>query len=78
MRQVASKEESMVVINADERTMRQWVCIILEFAPYNRRRCLMFAGNDILRTALLMVDITPSVHWRWALGLSDVVSDVPR
>ena len=54
------------------------MCIILEFAPYNRRRCLMFAGNGVLRTALLIVDITPRVHWRWALGLRDVVRAVPR
>jgi hypothetical protein len=40
------------------------VCIILECAPYNRRRCLMFAGNGVLRAALLIMDITPSVHWR--------------
>ena len=54
----------MAVIAAGESAMRQRVCIILEFAPYKRRRCLMFAGKGVLRTALLMVDITPSVHWR--------------
>ncbi len=78
LRQVASKKESTAIIDAGERAIRQWVCIILELAPYRRRRCLMFAGNGVLSTALLIGDITPSLHWRWALGLSDVVSGVPR
>ena len=38
----------------------------------------MLAGIGVFSTALLMVVITPSVHWRWALGLRDVVRVVPR
>ena len=38
----------------------------------------MFGGRGVFNTALLMVAITSSVHWRWALGLRDVVRAVPR
>jgi hypothetical protein len=44
-RQVASSRESMEVIAVGERAMRQRVCIILELAPYRRRRCLIFGGR---------------------------------
>jgi hypothetical protein len=77
-RQVASSEESIEVIAADERAMRQCVCIMLELAPYRRRRCLMFGGRGVFSTALLMVDMTSSIHLRWALGERDAVSAVPR
>jgi hypothetical protein len=76
--QVASIEESMEVIAPDERAMRQCVCIILELAPYRRRRCLMFGGRGVVSTALLMVARTSSVNLRWALGQRDVVRAVPR
>ena len=45
-RQVASSRESMEVIAVGERAMRQCVCIILEMAPYRRRRCLMFGVGE--------------------------------
>ncbi len=73
MRQVASSEESMEVIDAGERAVRQCVCITLELAPYRRRRCLMFGDRGVVSTALLMVDMTSSVHLRWTLGQRDVV-----
>jgi hypothetical protein len=38
----------------------------------------MLGGRGVFSTALLMVAITSSVHWRWALGLRDVVRAVPR
>ena len=39
----------------------------------------MFGGRGVFSTtALLMVAITSSVHWRWTLGLRDVVRAVPR
>ncbi len=77
-RQVASSEESIEFIAIDERAMRQRVCIVLELAPYRRRLCLMFGGRGVFSTALSMVDMTSSVHLRWALGQRDVVSAVPR
>ena len=78
LRHVASSEESMEVIAAGERAMRQCVCIILEFAPYSRSRCFMLGGRGVFSTALLMVAMIPSVHWRWALGQRDGVRAVPR
>jgi hypothetical protein len=54
------------------------VCIILELAPYRRRRCLIFGGRGVVSTALFMVARTSSVHLRCALGQRDVVSVVPR
>ncbi len=77
-RQLASSEESIDVIAAGERVMRESVCIILELAPYRRRRCLMFGGRGVFSTALLMVDMTSTVDLRWALGQRDAVSTVPR
>ena len=78
MRQVASSEESMEVIAAGDRAMRQCVCIILELAPYSRSRCFMLGGRGVFSTALLMVVMTPSVHWRCAFGHREAVSAVPR
>jgi hypothetical protein len=69
----------MEVIAVGERAMRQGVCIIiLELAPYRKRRCLIFGGRGVVSTALLMVVRTSSVHLRSALGQRDVVSAVPR
>jgi hypothetical protein len=67
-RQVASSRESIEVIAVCERAMRQCVCIVLELAPYRRRRCLIFGGRGVVSTASLMVVITSSVHLRCALG----------
>jgi hypothetical protein len=75
---VDSSEESIEVIAAGERAMRQWVCIILELAPYRRRRCLILGGRGVVSTALLMVVMTSSVHMRWALGQREAVSAVTR
>ena len=74
---MASSRQSMEVIAAGERAMRQCVCISLELPPY-RRRCLMFGDRGVVSTALLVVARASSVHLRWALGQSDVVSAVPR
>ena len=68
----------MEVIAVGERAMRQCECIILELAPYRRRRCLIFGGSGVVSSALLMVARTSSVQLRWALGQRDVVSAVPR
>ena len=78
LRQVVSSDESMEVIAAGERAMRQCVCIILELAPYRSRRCLMFGGRGVVSTALLLLAKVSSVHLRWALGHRDAVSVVPR
>ena len=40
LRHVAYNLESIIVMAAGENAMRQWVCMIFEFAPYSRRRCL--------------------------------------
>jgi hypothetical protein len=68
----------MEVIAVGERSMRQCVCIILELAPYRRRRCLIFGGRRVVSTALLMVAKTSSVHLRFDLGQRDAASAVPR
>ena len=68
----------MEVIAACERAMRQCVCIMLELALYRRRHCLIFGGEGVVSTALLMVARTSSVHLRCALGQRDVVKAVPR
>ena len=68
----------MEVIAVGERVMRQCVCMLLELAPYKRRRCLIFGGRGVGSTALLMVAKTSSAHLRYALGQRYVVSAVPR
>ena len=68
----------MEFIAVGERVMRQCVCMLLELAPYKRRRCLIFGGRGVVSIALLMVARTSSVHLRCALGQRDVVSAVPR
>jgi len=77
-RQVASSRESMEVIAIGDRAMRQCICIILELAPYRRRRCLILGGREVVSTALTMVARTSSVHLRWALRQRDAISAVPR
>ena len=42
---VASSSESMVVIDAGKSAIRQCVCMILELAPYMRRRCFIPGGR---------------------------------
>ncbi len=55
-RHVALILESMDMIIAGDSTIRQCVCIILELAPYRRRRCCIPGGERVDRTALLMAD----------------------
>ena len=78
LRHVASSLESMVVIVDGESAMRQCVCMILELAPYRRRRCFTPGGRGVARTALLMVDTVLMVHVRCAFGLKDAVRAVPK
>jgi hypothetical protein len=66
------------LIAAGERAMIHRMCILLELAPYRRRRCSMFGSRGVFSTALLMVGMTSSVHFRWALGHGDDVSIVSR
>jgi hypothetical protein len=68
----------MDVIAVGERAMSQCLCIILELAPYRRRRCLIFGGKGVVSTALLMEARTSSVYLKWALGQRDVVTAVSR
>jgi hypothetical protein len=77
LRHVAFIVEFMEFIAAGDRAMRQFVCIVLELAPYRRRRCLMFGGKGVVSTALLMLAMTSSVYLRWGLRQRDAVSAVP-
>ena len=75
---MASSRESMEVIAVGERVMRQCMCIVLELAPYGRRRCLIFGCRGVVSTVLPVVARTSSVHLRCALGQRDAVSAEPR
>ena len=66
------------MIIAGESAMRQCVCMILELAPYRRRRCLTPGGRGVARTALLIVDKVSMVHLRCAFGLREAVRAVPK
>ena len=61
-----------------ESAIRQWVCIILELAPYSSNRCLISSGRGVERIALLMLVRVSRVHARCALGHRDAVRAVPR
>ena len=61
-----------------ESAMRQNVCMILELAPYSRRRCFTPGGRGVARTALLIVDKMSIVHLRCAFGFRESVRAVPR
>jgi hypothetical protein len=52
--------------------------MILELAPYRRRRCFTPGGRGVARTALLIVDKVLMVHVRCAFGLKDAVRAVPK
>ena len=78
LRHVASSLESILVIYAGESAIRQCVCMILELAPYKRRRCFTPDGRGVDRTALLIVDKVAIVHLRCAFGLREDVRVVPR
>jgi hypothetical protein len=58
----------MVVIHAREIAIRQCVCMILELAPYRRRRCFITGGRGVAMNALLMMDKVSIVHLRCAFG----------
>ena len=66
------------MIDAGESAIRQCVCIILELAPYRRRRCFTPGGRGVARTALLIVAKVSIVHLRCAFGLREAVRVVPR
>ncbi len=78
LRHVASSVESIVVIYAGESAIRQCVCMILELAPYRRRRCFTPGGREVARTALLIVDKVSIVHLWCDFGLREAVRAVPR
>ena len=78
LRHVASSLESIVVIAVGESAMRQCVCMILELAPYRRRRCFIPGGRGVARTALLIVAKVSVVHLRCAFGLREAVRAVPK
>ena len=77
-RQVAPNLESMEVMALGQSVIRQWVCIILDLAPYRNNRCLMPDGRDVERIALLMLAKVSEVHARCALGHRDAVRAVSR
>ena len=52
--------------------------MILEFVPYNNRRCFMPGGRGVESAALLMFERVINVHARCALGHSDAVRAVPK
>ena len=60
-----------------ESAIRQCVCIILELAPYRRRRCFT-PGGRVARIALLMVVKVSIVHLMCAFGLREAVRVVPK
>ena len=76
LRHVASSLELIVVMDARESAIRQYVCIIL--APYRRRRCFTPGGRGVARTALLIVDQVSIVHFRCAFGHRKAVRAGPR
>ena len=78
LQHVASRLESIVVIDVGESAIRQCVCMILELAPYKRRHCFTPGGRGVVRTALLIVDKVSIVHLRCAFGLREAVRAVPR
>jgi hypothetical protein len=49
------------------------VCMILELAPYRRRRYFIYVGSGMARIALLMVDKVAIVNLRSAFGHREVV-----
>jgi hypothetical protein len=70
--------ESIVVIDYRKSAIRLCVCMILELAPYRRRRCFTPDGRGVARTALLIVTKVSIVHLRCAFGLREAVRAVPR
>ena len=77
-RHVASSLESMVVMDAWGSAIRRCACTILELAPFRRRRCFIYDGRGVARTALLMVDKVSVVHVKFAFELREVVRVVPE
>ena len=78
LRHMALSLDSIIVIDAGESVIRQCVRILLELAPYRRRRCCIPDGSGVARTALLIVDKVSIVHLRYASGLREAVRAVPR
>jgi len=68
----------MLVIDAGESAIRQCVCMILELAPYMRRRCFIPGERGMAKTALLLEDMVLIVHLRCAFGGREAVRVVFR
>ena len=68
----------IVVIDARESAIRQCVCMILELAPYKRRRCFTPGGRGVARTTLLIVAKVSIVYVRYSFRLREAVRAVPR
>ena len=61
-----------------ESATRQCACMILELAPYRRRRYFIPGGRGVDRTALLIVAKVSIVHLMCAFGLREAMRVVPR
>ena len=66
------------MLDTGESAIRQFMSMILELAPYERRRCFTPGGSGGARTALLIVAKVSVVHLRCAFGLREAVRVVPR
>ena len=77
-RHVASSLESMVGMVAEESDIRQCVCMVLELAPYRRRRYFRPGLRGVVWAALLMVDMVSIVHLTCAFWDREAVRAVPR
>ena len=75
---MASSSESIIVIDVGESAIRQYACMILELAPYRRRRCFTPGGRGVARTALLIVVKVSIVQLRCDFGRREAVKAVPR
>ena len=66
------------MIDVGESAIKQCVCMILELAPYRRRRCFTPGGKVVARTALPIVNKVSIVPLRCAFRLREAVRAVPR
>ena len=78
LRQDASIMVSIDAMAVGDNAIKQWVCMILEFAPYKSKRCFMHGGRGVERIALVMLWRVSRVYTRYALGHSDAIRAVPR
>jgi len=75
---VALSLESTVVSDAGDSAIRQCLCMILELAPYRRKRYFMLSGKGVYKTALLMVDRVSNLYLKYVAGQREAVRVVPR